>query len=628
MYICKLVVKYIYICGNIKCMMKGFIDKASKIRESINIVLYNSKSKVEKHLDGWSTFMVLAGFFSYLQYYGFPKNDFLDIFFLYSFKTLIWLQIIKYIVGYIYSFQTLKYLSDSKVELIFILGVFVNMFLYAINIDLIKIVGVNFNFKGGIGELRIYVEQLYFMFFFFIEISKVSTRIPTIKLSPPTLLLLSFLSLFFLGAMLLMLPKMTVADGSMPFFDAFFTSISASCVTGLTVVNTATYFTLQGQFVILILIQLGGLNIISFATIFALIARRRVGIKYQSILQNNFNIESIKDSRILIKKVFIFSFFIEVLGAIFIYFSWGESTHFHSFRDQVFTSIFHSISAFNNAGFSTLPNGLFELGIQQQSFLQIVIAILIILGGFGFTVLIDVFNIKNIKGMFFNSLHKISLNSKIGIYTTFALLIVGTFAFFLLEYDNTLQNMTFYQKMATSFFQSVTTRTAGFNTVDIGEVKLPMIVLMLFLMYIGASPASTGGGIKTNTFTILFLSAYTTLKGKKSIDINKKSISFDSVNKALLIFLFSVSVLFLSVFVLTISDGNIPILDLVFEEVSAFATVGLSRGITDDLSSIGRIVIMISMFIGRVGLLTLVYALSKRITFSQYTYPKAKIIIG
>jgi potassium uptake TrkH family protein len=430
------------------------------------------------------------------------------------------------------------------------------------------------------------------------------------------------------GASLLMLPKMTTMEGSMPFFDALFTSISASCVTGLIVVDTATYFTTRGQFIIMLLIQLGGLNIISFATLFALMARRSVGIKYQSIIKDNFNIGSINESKVLIKKVFQFSFFIEIIGAIIIFISWGDDVHFNNLREKIFNSLFHAVSAFNNGGFSTFSNGLFEAPIRHQNLLHITIAFLIILGATGFTVLHEVFSLRQMKEVINKPWKKLSVNSKISLNTTAVLLILGTVAYIALEQNNTLEGMNYFDQFTAAFFQSVTTRTAGFNTVDIGAIGVPMTIFMLMLMYIGASPASTGGGIKTNTFTVLFMSAYSTMRGKKTIDIDMKTIGFDSVNKALLIFLFSVSVIFISVFILTITDSDKSILDLAFEEVSAFATVGLTRGITSDLSTGGRIVIMISMFVGRVGLLTLGYALSKQTISSDYKYPKAKIIIG
>lgn len=572
--------------------------------------------------------MVIAGLFSYLQFHGFPENEFLSTFLVYSFDTLITLQVLKYIVGYIYTFRPREYLSKSRIELTVIIIIITHTIVSLLGFNIVEWIGNEFNFQGDRVHLKQYTEQIYFLIFFFIEISKVSTQIPTIKLSPPKLLILSFLGLIILGAFLLMLPKMTTIDGSMPFFDALFTSISASCVTGLAVVDTATYFTVRGQFIIMLLIQLGGLNIISFATLFALMARRNVGIKYQTIIKDNFSIGSINESKTLIKKVFQFSFFIELVGAIIIFFSWGDEANFSNLRDKIFNSIFHSISAFNNGGFSTFSDGLFESVIRHQNLLQITIAFLIILGATGFTVLHEVINLRKMKELWNKPWRKLSVNSKISLNTSIILIVLGTIAYLLLEQNHTLEGLNMADQLTTAFFQSVTTRTAGFNTVDIGAISLPMIIFMLMLMYIGASPASTGGGIKTNTFTVLFMSAYSTLRGKKTIDIDKKTISFDSVNKALLIFLFSISVIFVSVFTLTITDGDKSILDLAFEEVSAFATVGLSRGITSDLSNGGRIVIMISMFVGRVGLLTLGYALSKRLISSDYKYPKAKIIIG
>ena len=572
--------------------------------------------------------MVVAGLFTYLQYHGLPENEFLKTFLVYSFDTLIALQILKYIVGYIYSYQPKEYFSSTKIELFLVVIVTLHATLSSFGLNVLEWLEFELDFTGDIHHFNQYVEQLYFLLFFFIEISRVSSKIPNIKLSPPKLLLLSFFGLIITGAILLMLPKMTVMDGSMPFFDALFTSISASCVTGLIVVDTATYFTVRGQFIIMILIQLGGLNIISFATLFALMARRSVGIKYQSIIQENFSIGSINESKTLIKKVFQFSFFIEITGAIIIFLSWGDDVQFTSLRHRIFESVFHAISAFNNGGFSTFSNGLFQESIKHQNLLQITIAFLIILGASGFTVLNEVFNLRELKEKWNKPWRKLSVNSKISLKTSLILITLGTVAYLALEQNHTLEGLSIADQITSAFFQSVTTRTAGFNTVDIGAISVPMVIFMLMLMYIGASPASTGGGIKTNTFTVLFMSAYSTLRGKKTIDIDKKTISFDSVNKALLIFLFSISVIFLSVFVLTITDGDKAILDLAFEEVSAFATVGLTRGITSDLSTGGRIVIMISMFVGRVGLLTLGYALSKRLISNDYKYPKAKIIIG
>jgi potassium uptake TrkH family protein len=607
--------------NNINRRLKNF-------REYLNIKLYDSQKKSQKFLDRWSLFMVVAGLFTYLQYHGFPENEILDVFLVYSFDTLIGLQILKYFVGYVYTYQPKEYFSSTKIELFLVLLVLVHTTLSALGFNVLVWLELELNFSGDINHFNNYVEQLYFLVFLFIEISRVSARIPNIKLSPPKLLLISFFGLILLGAFLLTLPKMTVMNGSMPFFDALFTSISASCVTGLIVVDTATYFTVRGQFVIMLLIQLGGLNIISFATLFALMARRSVGIKYQSIIQDNFSIGSINESKTLIKKVFQFSFLIEIIGAVIIFFSWGDNVHFYNLRNKIFDSVFHAVSAFNNGGFSTFSNGLFETSIKHQNILQITIAFLIILGATGFTVLHEVVNLREIKEFWNKPWKKLSVNSRISLNTSIVLIILGTVAYLALEQNHTLQGMGIADQLTTAFFQSVTTRTAGFNTVDMSAISVPMVVFMLMLMYIGASPASTGGGIKTNTFTVLFMSAYSTMRGKKTIDIDKKTISFDSVNKALLIFLFSVSVIFVSVFALTITDGDKGILNLAFEEVSAFATVGLSRGITADLSTGGRIIIMISMFVGRVGLLTLGYALSKRLISSDYKYPKAKIIIG
>ena len=378
----------------------------------------------------------------------------------------------------------------------------------------------------------------------------------------------------------------------------------------------------------MILIQLGGLNIISFATLFAFFSRKGLGIRHQSMIQEGYLGETLNTSSELIKQIFRFTFIIELAGAVLIFFTQGSQLSFHDLEDRVFFSLFHSISAFNNAGFSILSNGLYTEGIRMAMPMQFTIAILVILGGLGFGTIRDVFTIRTVRERIQKPWLHTRLGTKISIYAAFSLILVGTVVFLSLESDGVMAEQTWMERIFTSFFQSVTTRTAGFNTVDIGALSLPVLIFFTFLMFIGASTGSTGGGIKTSTFTLVLLSAYSTIRGKKNLELFKKRIPWELLNKAISIFLFSGSFILMGIFFLTITDPDIPFRDLMFEQVSAFCTVGLTTGITAELSIGGRTIIMLSMFIGRIGTLTLAIALGRRLKSNKYKYPKAELMVG
>lgn len=301
---------------------------------------------------------------------------------------------------------------------------------------------------------------------------------------------------------------------------------------------------------------------------------------------------------------------------------------FSGFGEKFFYSIFHSISAFNNAGFSLMTNGLYEEMVQNAYLLHIVIGILIFFGGLGFPVISDIWGLRRMRERIQQPWKTYSIATKIAVYSSIALLVFGAVAFFFIEKNNTLEEMNFGERVISSIFQSITTRTAGFNTVDIGSLAIPTLIMFIFLMFIGASSGSTGGGIKTSTFAAIFLASYATIRGKKNVELFKHTISQETLGRAYSIFLFSATFIFFSVFLLTIFEPQFDILALVFEEVSAFATAGLSTGITSELGVPGKIIIMVSMFVGRVGTLTLAFALSSRIGSTEYKYPNANLIVG
>lgn len=603
--------------------------RVNAFREKANIRLYDSRDRVLKDLRSAGVLISSLTIFVLIYFHGFKLSLAESAIVEFTVKFSIGFYLLKYVVEFIYSFSPIQHLKSTRWEGILMLFLFINIL--SINIFGTEIMGFLGSLIGmeTLDQFFILFIQGYFLLIVFLELGKASTFLPFASLSPPALLAISFIFLIFIGSGLLMLPEMTAPGKTLNYGEALFTSISASCVTGLQVVDTATNFTFKGQFLIMLLFQLGGLNIISFATFFAIFTKKGIGIRHQSLIQATYSNESLTSSAELFRKIIRFTFQIEAIGALLIFFSWGDKFHFESLGQRLFYSFFHSISAFNNAGFSLFTNGLMENPIQNSYMLHIVIAVIIIFGGLGFGTIKDLFTLRQVRERMQKPWKTLTTGSKISLYSTGALLVLGFIVFFVLEYNNTLSNQGTSSKVVASFFQSVTTRTAGFNTVDIGALTLPVLVFFIFLMFIGASTGSTGGGIKTSTFALVFLSAWATIRGKKKVEIFKQTIPWDLLNRAFSIFLFSATTILLGIFILSVTDSELGLAQLAFEEVSAFCTVGLSTGITADLSATGKAVIMLSMFIGRIGTITLAFALSsKKRESNDYKYPKANFMVG
>ncbi|MEK3992859.1 MULTISPECIES: TrkH family potassium uptake protein [Robertmurraya] len=434
-----------------------------------------------------------------------------------------------------------------------------------------------------------------------------------INVNPSQLLVLVFAISILLGTILLKLPFATTTTVS--WLDALFTATSAMTVTGLVVVDTETAYTLFGEIVIASLIQLGGLGIMSFAVLIYLVLGRKIGFKERVLVQQALNQTSLGGIVQLVRNLFIFSLGIELIAMILLSLRWVPEM---GFAKGIYYSFFHSISAFNNAGFALWSDGLSRY--VGDPVVNIVITLLFIIGGIGFTVLADLKNKRTFQ--------KLSLHSKIMIIGTFVINLLAMFFIFFLEYGNpnSLGSLSVVEKWWASYFQAVTPRTAGFNTLDIGSLTDPTIHLMILLMFVGAGSASTGGGIKLTTFLIIVLTVVTYLKGKKEIVVARRSISDTIIFRSLAITMIALTLVFLAVFVLTITEDS-TFLPILFEVVSAFGTVGLSMGITASLSIIGKIVIIIVMFTGKLGPLTLAFSLARQ-EKSKIRYPQEDVLTG
>lgn len=451
------------------------------------------------------------------------------------------------------------------------------------------------------------------------------------KVRPTLVFAISFVGIAFIGAFMLTMPEMTY-QGHFSFVDALFTATSATCVTGLIVVDTGSFFTPKGQFIILLLMQLGGIGIIAFASFFVVVLRQGFGVQQQLFLNDVLSGDSVQSSIQLIRPIILYTLVIELVGAILIYIQLGADPD-HIFNQgtplrKVYYAVFHSISAFCNAGFSLFPESLMHEATQMKPGMLFTFAVLIITGGIGFPVLQELASRQTRRERKNKPWRRYSLSTYIALVTSGLLILFGFVFFLLLEQDSTLKGLPWYQQFTHAFFQSVTTRTAGFNSLDTGAMAHPTLLLFLFLMMIGGSTGGTAGGIKTTTFVLLISSVISTISGRQQVVIRHRAISTDTLYKAVTIFSFAIIYLFLSIGVLLHTEPHLLPMDIIFEAVSAFATVGLSRGITADLSNIGQIVIILSMFIGRVGVLTVAFALSTPTKTNNYRYPEGKILIG
>lgn len=480
------------------------------------------------------------------------------------------------------------------------------------------------------------VMHAFIIFILILEISTGSLRFSNRNTNPALVFVSSFLVLILFGTALLLLPNATYEG--IGFTDAFFTATSAVCVTGLIVVDTATYFTPLGHIFIIVLIQLGGLGIMTFTSFFGYFFKGSSSFGNEFLLKELLNEERMGEIFRTIGKIVLVTFTIEALGALLIYLSVNPQL-FDGHLNRLSFSVFHAISAFCNAGFSLLTNNLAELGFRYNYRFQFIIALLIIIGGLGFPIVFNYFSLikSNIQRRF-RSLysgesfhyvpHIITVSSKMVLLTTSLLIVGGTILFFIFENNHSLKGLSFTGKIAGSFFGSVTPRTAGFNTLDMNTFAPATILLYFLLMWIGASPGSTGGGIKTTTFAVAITNILSLGRGKNRVELYGREISESSVKRAFAVIVLSVLVLGLALLLLELTDGGLSMRKLAFEVISAFGTVGLSLGITSQLSLSGKWIIIITMFLGRVGTFTILVAFFRKVRSLNYRYPFENVMIN
>lgn len=477
---------------------------------------------------------------------------------------------------------------------------------------------------------------VFLLFFSFIELSRLEIGRNSTLFNPALLFVTSFLVLIAIGAALFLLPNATTRPITL--VDAVFTSTSAVCVTGLSTIDVGKDLTAMGQWVLLLLIQLGGLGVMTFTSFFAFFFKGRTSLEEQLRVRDIAN-TTLSGARGFIVQVILFTLGVELLGTGLIYLSVSD-TAFSSVADRLFFALFHSISAFNNAGFSTTSLGLYDPAFRFNYPLMWVVALLLIFGGLGFGI---IFNFSRyVRFWAAGRIRRfltgapcqrhprvINLSTRLVLLATAFLIVLGTLSILVFEWNNGLaEHGSWWGRISTAFFTGVSPRTAGFNVMDTALLSTPALMVVLLLMYVGASPGSTGGGIKTTTFGVATLNIFATARGRRRIEFFGREISNLSTRRAFASIVLSLIFLGLSISVVASLEARHGLMPVAFECFSAFSTVGLSMNLTPQLGDAARMVLVVVMFVGRVSALTLLVGVLRQVQVSKYRYPKEDILIN
>ena len=453
------------------------------------------------------------------------------------------------------------------------------------------------------------------------------------KTNPALMMATGFAVIIFIGGLLLLLPRSIAAGANLSVVDAFFVSTSAVCVTGLSPVDISTTFTVDGQLIILALIQIGGLGVMTITSFFALFYMGNTNLYSQLAVKNIIGTDTWNSLLSTLFYILGFTFAIEMIGAAFIWLS-VHSTLDMTMQEEIYFAIFHSISAFCNAGFSTVSNNLGNSSLMGINSLYVIISLLVILGGIGFPILM---NLKcalfhNVRRLFNKDyrqhLRVTTINTKIVLATTIVLLVLSTVAFALIEWNGAFAGMTTWEKIVQSFFHASVPRTAGFNSVDMGSFSNIGILVFMILMWIGGASQSTAGGIKVNTIAVAWANFMSVIRERKSVVILKREVSQESVQRATATVFASILVILLAFIILLTTEPGLTPKQLLFEVVSALGTVGSSLNATAYLSTAGKIIVSLLMFVGRVGLIVVAMSFVKKKGQERFCYPKDNVIIN
>lgn len=443
------------------------------------------------------------------------------------------------------------------------------------------------------------------------------------NMSPFKILAIGFLTVILTGAILLTLPISTQSGEVTNFLDSIFTATSAVCVTGLVVQDTGTYWSTFGQGVILTLIEIGGLGFMAMSTFFAMVLGKRISLRERLVMQEAYNTFSLQGIINHVRYMLLFTVSVQLFAALILM---TQFIPVYGVGTGIYYGIFHAISAFNNAGFDLLGGFTSITIFNENKIILITLAIVINIGGLGYLVLREIISGVRAK----RKLKNFSLHAKVVLTISGILLTVGTIAMLIFEWNNpaTIEHMSFGNKLTNAFFSAVTPRTAGFNSISNSDMSPAGKLLTMGYMFVGGSPGSTAGGVKTTTLGIVIFTLISVLKGRQDAEVYKRRISQSVVFKAMAIFMLGITIVIIGVMILSITEIGASFETILYEVISAFGTVGLSQGLTPTLSSVGKVTIAIIMYLGRVGPLTVMLALAGKQEKINYKYPEGKILIG
>ncbi|MCO5230700.1 MAG: hypothetical protein M9958_06050 [Chitinophagales bacterium] len=585
------------------------------------------RKRISESISGFILYLGIVFFFVFVYDLGFAQNIQGEQYLRNFYRVVKW-SLTLFFLGR----NILNIFNDSKSLRIKILDFFILLILVFLT-QLYSLEGTFNEYLSFLPSYKYFITPI-FSLIFFIEFSRNAVSYYSPRLNPALILVLSFVLIVFIGTILLSLPNSAIRPLS--FIDTLFTATGAVCVTGLTVIDISQDLTLLGQLVILILIQIGGLGIMTFASFIGfMFSGTNVSFQQRLLLREIANSQRMNDVISAVYKIIAMMLVIEILGALMIY-QLVPQTMFDNQFDQIFFSIFHSVSAFCNSGFSNYPEGLQHVDLRFNPFFLLSMSFLIVLGGIGFPIMLNFYEyiqlqVKNIwnyfvhKKRFVHVPYLFNLNSRIILIVTGVLLVVGTLGVFVFEYNGVLREFNFFEKVVVSFFTSATTRTAGFSVIDFSAVHFPTYILVVLLMWIGASPGSTGGGIKTTTFAIMVLNFFTLSKGENYLIIQNRRITPYSINKSFAIVTLSLLLIGLAVSMISYFDPQFSLEQIVFESFSAFSTAGLTQGITKGLSGDSKLVLIVLMLIGRVGAIVFLSAFIRNPRSQLVKYPQQEI---
>lgn len=560
----------------------------------------------------------IAALISLLAQYGFYLNPKTLEFFRYVDRIIAMIFVLSYFVKIIQSPNKWSAIKSSPLE-----GVLLLVFGLSLLFEgILMLQAISSELAYTYINLYYIIIQAYVLSNMLIAIAKSRDNWMFVSLNPSRVFIASFMAVILIGVALLKLPRATY--NGIELIDAFFISTSAVCVTGLTPVNVVNTFTPIGQAVILLLFQIGGLGIVTLTSFLALLFQSRGGFRLrdQVILMEILDDSNLSKLGEMLRAIVRLTLIFELIGAAILWARWGNFGL--GTGQRIFAAVFHSVSAYCNAGFSNFQNGLETIGYSSDPITMLTIMLLIIIGGLGFYTLRDIIFNKRIRSG--NRFH-LSLQTRMILGISGGLILAGALVITLVQW-NSWEQMPVWLKIMNGFFTSVTSRTAGFSTVNVGNLNLPAILMIIFLMYIGAAPNSTGGGIKVTTFGALVAASWAFIRGKDRVEIDWNTIPMTTIRRSYIVLISSLGLIVTALFLISLVE-DINFTDLLFEVVSAFGTVGLSRGVTPLLSAFSKAVITVVMFMGRVGLYTLAIAVGREsLTRHDYSFPETNMMVG